>query len=174
MAESRDILIRKRLDEAEGYLLLDLPNRALELLNGRTDWGRMQFEALLFRGEAQSALKNYREALVSLERAGRLRPTDPRLAFNLGWCYKRTNRLAQAIDSLTRAVREHPGEPLLHYNLACYWSLAGNAAHAIRELAIALELGPELRKLIAGESDFEAIRGNPEFERVTKIHASSP
>ena len=49
----------------------------------------------------------------------------------LGWCYKRTNRLAQAIDSLERALREHPDEALLHYNLACYWSLAANGPKAL-------------------------------------------
>jgi hypothetical protein len=56
---------------------------------------------------------------------------------------------------------------LLHYNLACYWSLAGNPAKALDELAIALDLDPDLRALTAEESDFDQLRGNPEFERLT-------
>ncbi len=85
----------------------------------------------------------------------------------LGWCYKRTNRLAQAIDSLERALREHADEALLHYNLACYWSLAGNTARRrSRALGRALELDPDLRTLVADEPDFNQLRGNPEFERL--------
>jgi tetratricopeptide (TPR) repeat protein len=95
-----------------------------------------------------------------------LRPTDTRVALALGWCYKRTNRLAQAIDSLERALREHPDNALLHYNLACYWSLAGNSAKALDELLLALEFDAELRALIANEPDFHHLRGNPAFERL--------
>jgi len=158
--------IRKQLDEAEGYLMLDLPRRCLQILDSRPDWVNMQFEASLLRGEALRSLKHYREALRPLEVAAALRPADTRVALALGWCYKRTNRLAQAIDSLERALREHPDVPLLHYNLACYWSLAGNGSKALDELSAALELDPDLRSLIAQESDFNQLRGNPEFERL--------
>jgi len=158
--------IRKQLDEAEGYLMLDLPRRSLQILDSRPDWLTMQFEASFLKGEALRSLKHYREALRPLEVAARLRPTDIRVALALGWCYKRTNRLAQAIDSLDRSLREHPEEPLLHYNLACYWSLVGNGSKALDELSAALDLDPELRSLIAAESDFNQLRGNPEFERL--------
>ncbi len=158
--------IRKQLDEAEGYLMLDLPGRSLQILDGRRDWLHMQFESSFLRGEALRSLKHYREALRPLEVAAALRPADTRVALALGWCYKRTNRLAQALDSLDRAIREHPDEPLLHYNLACYWSLAGNGSKALGQLSAALELDPDLRSLIAQESDFNQLRGNPEFERL--------
>src|SRR5262249_15704804 len=155
----------KQLDEAEGYLMLDLPQRALQILDGRADWSEMQFEANVLKGEALQSMKHYREALRPLEVAAALRPSDVRVALALGWCYKRTNRLAQAIDSLDRALREHPEQSLLHYNLACYWSLAGNGSKALSELSIALGLDPDLRLLISDESDFNLLRGNPDFER---------
>jgi tetratricopeptide (TPR) repeat protein len=158
--------IRKKLDEAEGYLMLDLARRALEILESQQDWLSMQFEASLLKGEALRSLNRYRDALRPLEIAAALRPGDSRVALALGWCFKRTNRLAQAIDSLERALREHPDEALLHYNLACYWSLAANGAKALGELSAALDLDPDLRTLITHESDFDALRGNPEFERL--------
>jgi tetratricopeptide (TPR) repeat protein len=86
------------------------------------------------------------------------------VALALGWCYKRTNRLAQAIDALDAARRYDPENPLLHYNLACYWSLAGNSAKAIDELSFALKLDPKLRDQIADEPDFYKLRGNSSFE----------
>lgn len=159
--------IKRQLDEAEGYLMLELPDRALQILERRADWATMQFEASLLTGEALRSLGRYREALKPLEVAAGLRPSDVSVAIALGWCYKRTHRLAQAIDALERAERHNPDEPLLHYNLACYWSLAGNASKAIGELGTALALDPELRNLIADETDFDQLRGNPEFERLT-------
>lgn len=164
--------IVRRLSEAEGYLMLDLPRRALEILRSRDDWATMKFEASCLTGEALRALGRYREALTSLEVAASLRPGDLSVAIALGWCYKRTQRLAQAIDALERAVREHPGEALLHYNLACYWSLVGDPAQAVRSLAEAIDLEPRLRDWVAAESDFDPIRREAEFERVMAVKAT--
>ena len=163
---SRD-RIQRLLDEAEGYLILELPRRTHHIHESRPDWSTMQFEANLLKGEALRCLERYREALRPLEIAASLRPSDTRVALSLGWCYKRTNRLAQAIDSLERALREHPEHALLHYNLACYWSLAGNSPKALDALSMALELDADLRSLIAEESDFDHLRGDPEFDRLT-------
>jgi tetratricopeptide (TPR) repeat protein len=166
----RDRTIR-RLDEAEGFLMLDLPRRALEILQAQPDWATMQFEASFLTGEALRALGRFRDALRPLEQAAALRPDDVAVALALGWCYKRTFRLAQAIDALERACRKSPEEPLLHYNLACYWSLAQNPSRALDELAQALELEPELRERVDSECDFEPLRGNPEFERLVSQRA---
>jgi tetratricopeptide (TPR) repeat protein len=160
--------IKRQLDEAEGYLMLNLPQRALSILESRSDWATMQFEASFLTGEALRSLERYRDALKPLEVAAALRPAEVGVAIALGWCYKRTHRLAQAIDALERAGRHNPNASgLLHYNLACYWSLAANAPKALDELAVALDLEPDLRNLIPDESDFDLLRGNPEFERLT-------
>ena len=95
--------VRKQLHEAEGYLMLELPRHALAILESRPEWSGMQFEACFLKGEALRSLERYREALQPLETAASLRPGDTGVALALGWCYKRTNRLAQAIDALDRA-----------------------------------------------------------------------
>jgi tetratricopeptide (TPR) repeat protein len=164
--------IRKKLHEAEGYLMLELPRQALEILETRSEWETMQFEASFLRGEALRALQRHREAIPPLETAASLRPGDVGVALALGWCYKRTNRLAQAIDALDRALVHEPDNPLLHYNLACYWSLAGNAGRALAELRSALKLNPDLRTTIVGEPDFAKLRGLPEFDHL--VEGSAP
>ncbi len=166
--------VRKKLDEAEGYLMLDLPRRSLQILESQPDWLNMQFEACLLKGEALGSLNRYRDALRHLEVAAALRQGNSRVALALGWCYKRTNRLAQAIDSLERAIREHPDEALLHYNLACYWSLAANTPKALEALTLALELDPRLHALVTKEADFDSLRGDPKFERLVKGCAHQP
>jgi tetratricopeptide (TPR) repeat protein len=166
MSGSVDERIRRKLHESEGYLELDLPLHALRILGSRTDWPGLQFEACLIRGEALRRLDRHREAILPLETAANLRPSDSRVALALGWCYKRTNRLAQAIDALDRARKHHPDNALLHYNLACYWSLAGNAMRALDDLHSALELDPDLRTMLGEEPDFHHLRGDPEFDRL--------
>src|SRR4051812_47888138 len=59
---ARDRIVRG-LEEAEGSLMLDLPRRALEILQARPDWATMQFEASFLTGEALRELGRFREAL---------------------------------------------------------------------------------------------------------------
>ncbi len=159
--------IRRSLEEAEGYLMLGMPLRTLEILERRTDWATMQFEASLLNGEALRCLERYHEAAKSLEVAAALRPDQMMIAVPLAWCYKRTHRLAQAIAILERVRQSHPDEPLLHYNLACYWSLAGNRAKALESLAQSITLAPAyVSTMIEKESDFDPIRDDPEFQRL--------
>lgn len=160
--------IVRRLSQAEGYLMLDLPERALEILRARPDWATMRFEASFLTGEALRQLGRFREAIEPLEQAAALRAGHVGVAIALGWCYKRTHKLAQAIDALDRAANVEPDEPLLHYNLACYWSLAGNEARALAALAAAVELDPSLLARLEAEPDFDTIRGHPEFHRIAQ------
>lgn len=164
---------QRQLGAAEGYLELGMPQKAMEILQSRQDWATMPFEANFLTGQALRALGRHREALRPLETAAALRPGHFAVAMELGWCYKRTHRLAQAIDALERARPHHPQDPLLHYNLACYWSLAQNPSKALDELAVALALEPGLRGLIAEEADFEPLRDHPGFRRLTAGHAPS-
>jgi len=164
MSTTIPVRIRRQLDEAEGYLMLEMPRNALRILESRPDWPLMTFEASFLKGEALRCLNRHREALACLEEAAALRPDDVAVAPAQGWCYKRTNRLAEAVDALERASRQEPENALIHYNLACYWSVAGNAPRALEELATALRLKPEMRRLIADEDDFDRLRGDSAFE----------
>ena len=168
MSSSTPTRIRRQLEEAEGYLMLEMPSYALGILESRAEWPSMPFEANFLKGEALRCLDRYREALQALDVAAALRPDDIAVALAQGWCYKRTNRLAQAVDSLERAARHEPENALIHYNLACYWSLAANESKAVEELSLALRINPELRSLISDESDFNALRGNSTFERLMR------
>lgn len=173
MDENSPTRIHRMLDEAEGYLMLELPEHALRILESRDEWPRMAFEASFLKGEALRCLERHREALAELEIAAAMRPEDVGVALAQGWCYKRTNRLAEAVDALERAAKHDPNNALIHYNLACYWSLAENPARAVAELTTALSLDPELRRLIADESDFDPLRGGPAFERLARGPESS-
>ncbi len=168
MSTTSPTRIRRQLDEAEGYLMLEMPGYALRILESRGEWPLMTFEASFLKGEALRCLDRHREALACLEAAASLRPEDVSVAVAQGWCYKRTNRLAEAVDALERAARHEPDNALIRYNLACYWSLAANAVKALEELAAALRLRPEMRRMIADEADFDFLRGDSAFERLVR------
>ncbi len=157
-------------DEAEGYLLLGLPQQALEVLDrvgAQPAFHRTQFAFL--RGMALRDLSRFREAIEPLEQVVRDDRTNTAALLALGWCYKRMGELDRAIDALTRARRIDPEDPIIVYNLACYWSLARNKSLALRFLGQALDLDGNLRSLIPDESDFDPIRRDPDFQILVAI-----
>lgn len=152
--------------EAEGYLELGLPQRALDALAQLGDPAGFDTHGLYLWGEGLRAMDRYAEALVPLKEASERAPENLHVWIALGWCYKRTGQLHMAIDSLERALAEEPDEALVHYNLACYWSLAGNKDRALEFLTQALQIDPDYRRLIDAEPDFDPIRSDPEFQAI--------
>jgi Flp pilus assembly protein TadD len=155
-------------NEAEGYLELGLAQQALECLSRLGDPAAFEVHALYLWGEGLRTMERYFEALVPLERAAKAAPEDTRVRMALSWCYKRTGRLDLAIATLHEALVIEPAEPVLHYNLACYLSLAGQRGAALRSLTQALALDPAFGKLIDDETDFDALRSDPEFQALCR------
>lgn len=150
--------------EAEGYLELDMPKQALETLARLGAPSSFNAESLYLWGDALRALQRPLEALLPLERAAHMATKDIRIHLALAWCYKRTGRLDLAIDAVERALDIAPDESLLHYNLACYFSLSGRKRLAIEQLSQAFATDPVYRELVETESDFDPMRGDPEFQ----------
>jgi tetratricopeptide (TPR) repeat protein len=135
------ILLRRTIEEAEGYIELGMSEHALRSLQRRGALVHGNGRACYLMGETLRELSRYEEALLPLERSAALVPDDIHVLLALAWCYKRTGQLAKAIESLERAIQVDPSEGVLHYNLACYWSLARNRTLALKFLSQALEIG---------------------------------
>ena len=69
MAKQSDVFVMRKLKAAEGYLELDLPDRALEELNQIEDPGPYELQEKCLRGEALKAQKKYEEAAEWLQQA---------------------------------------------------------------------------------------------------------
>lgn len=169
MTARNRIKTQRILREAEGYLELEMPRFALDVLLRIDDPGTHHGRLLHLRGEALRALERYDEAIVSLGRAADLSPSDIHVWLALGWCHKRKGRLDLAIEALEHAQEVEPGEALIYYNLACYWSLAANKRHVLSLLSRALAIEPDYRDLIDGEPDFDPMRDDPDFQSLTNI-----
>jgi tetratricopeptide (TPR) repeat protein len=164
-------LLRRTLEEAEGYTELGMAEHALRALQHRGALVHGNGRACYMLGETLRELARYEDALLPLERSAALVPDDIHVYLALGWCYKRTGQLAKAIESLERAVAVDAGEAILHYNLACYWSLARNRKLALLYLSHALELDANFRDLIADEPDFNPLRHDAEFKLLVSGNA---
>ncbi len=165
MPGSKDrVRLNKLQREAEGYLELGLPQLALDSLTRLHGSSATCSSTLYLKGEALRALGRWEEALSVLQEVAVLEPENIHVWLALGWCQKRMGRLDLAVRSLRRALEADPAEAILHYNLACYLSLAGKKREALERLSRALTLDPHYRDLIDGESDFDPLRDDPDFQ----------
>jgi len=155
-----------RLREAEGYLELGLFERAMEVLDRLPEGDRECLEALLIRAEVLRHTGQYRSALEILERLAEKDPDNVGIRLAMGWCHKRIGRIDLACADLETAKQVDPHNALVLYNLACYYSLAGKKQEALTYLGEALRREPGLRTLIDTETDFDALRADPEFIRL--------
>lgn len=146
--------------------MLEMAEHALRELREIDDPDQVLFEANQLRGEALRMLARHDEALVSFSRAFAEKPNNVELLMSMAWCYKRTQQLPKAITAMEEAYRIAPKVPVILYNLSCYWSLAGNKAQALSWLGRALRMDQSLRRLIDDETDFDPLRGDPDFQLV--------
>jgi tetratricopeptide (TPR) repeat protein len=157
------------LDAAEGYLLLNLPRQALEELRRVGDPGVLVYEFHLVRAETHRALAQWSDALDDFRACYELQPKNLDVLMGLAWCYKRIDRLSQAIAVMLEAYRTHADVPVVLYNIACYYALDGQKQPALSWLGRALRKDRELLRLIPAETDFNAIRHDPDFHRLLEL-----
>lgn len=118
----------------------------------------------LVLGQALRLLKKYDLAVRPLLASIRRNPAQRQGWIALGWCLKRTGDVERAANVAAKAIAHHPDDAVFHYNLACYLALLQQPDLALSELIWALELKPQLRKRLANEPDFRAIRDNDTFQ----------
>ena len=161
--------LKRRMEAAQGYLMLDLPDRALKELNEIDDAGDQAFQFHLLRGEALRSKAEYRRGLDEFLTAHALQPTELSVLMGMAWCYKRVDRLDQSINTLRLAYESHSDVPVVLYNLACYYSLAGDKDQALSWLGRALRMDRNFMKLVPNETDFDPLRDDPDFAHLLEL-----
>ena len=161
--------MQRHLEAAQGYLLLKMPEQALEELEDVDDPVAVAFTWNLLRGEAYRERREFRAAIHAFQRAQAVQPDELEVLMGLAWCYKRTDQLTKSIEIMHQAYLSHRDEPLVLYNLACYYALAGNKDQALLWLGRALRMQPDLRRLIPDETDFDSLRDDADFQRLIDL-----
>jgi tetratricopeptide (TPR) repeat protein len=105
----------RRLQTAEGYLELNLPERARAELNAIEDQGPFEAAIALLEGEALKIEERYDEAVVPLKRAAIMipAPLNKRAWRSLSECYRQAGRLelAEIADLVVNTTEEQPAKP---------------------------------------------------------------
>ena len=174
MALNPRMLRERRLDAARGYLMLDMPDQALQELAAIEQPEKCAGEFHLLRGEALRNKKDYHAALAAYNRALAERPRNVTILMGMAWCHKRTGQLPRAIAAMEEAYRISPQEPIVLYNLACYYALDRNKAQALSWLGRAIRMQSSLRDLIPQETDFDPLRQDPDFQLIAGTREDAP
>ena len=162
----------RRIDAAEGYLMLEMPEQALREL--RVVEARVGSEDILhtsiarLRGEAYRLQRDYAEGVRQFLSAQSDAPEDLEVSIGLAWCLKRTDRLEEAIDVMMSAYQFHEDEPIVLYNLACYFALASNKVQSLSWLGRAIRMEGSLRDLVVDETDFDGLRHDADFQLIVR------
>jgi beta-lactamase regulating signal transducer with metallopeptidase domain/tetratricopeptide (TPR) repeat protein len=82
-----------------------------------------------------------------------------------GWDYYRNDRYVDAAAAFERAAGEQFRTGPSLYNAACSHALAGNRDEALATLKAAIAAGWDDFEHIAEDSDFDSLRGDPEFAK---------
>jgi beta-lactamase regulating signal transducer with metallopeptidase domain/tetratricopeptide (TPR) repeat protein len=82
-----------------------------------------------------------------------------------GWDYYRNDRYADAAAAFERAAGEQFRADVSLYNAACSHALAGHREQAVMTLKAAIAAGYDDYEHIAEDSDFDSLRGDPEFAK---------
>jgi tetratricopeptide (TPR) repeat protein len=174
MAVELSIRLRRALESAQGYLLLEMPDAALRELRIFQSLPQVTIAAEQLRGEAYRQKEEYEQALQHFERVVAAGESNLELLMSMAWCYKRIGRLDRAIEAMRAAYRDSPKEAIVLYNLACYLSLAGERDEALSWLGRAFRLDPKYRQLVASETDFDPIRNHPDFVQLMQLSEPKP
>jgi tetratricopeptide (TPR) repeat protein len=70
----------------------------------------MLFDYYLIKGQAQTKLGLYMQAIQSLEEGNKIYNSDTRLLNSLGFCYYKTVQNAKALDVLKASLRVNPDQ----------------------------------------------------------------
>src|SRR5438477_118566 len=113
-----------------------------------------------------------RRAIERAERELILHPEDPRPAYMGIAALIEMREGTRAREWIERALVIGADDPLTQYNVACGYTKLGDTEQALDLLERMLpNVGAEIRMWIQHDSDFDALRNNPRFQKLLEANA---
>ena len=123
-------------------------------------------DALRMKGDDPPARKAYGRAINLGERMLSVNPKDARTMSFVGLCEAKLGRFDRARRRAAAAMRLSPMDSLVFHRAAAIAALAGDSAAALDLTERAISHGAS-RSLIRDDEDFEKLRTDPRFIRLT-------
>jgi adenylate cyclase len=128
----------------------------------------------IYRSLGRDAEKDVaaRRAIERAERELILHPEDPRPAYMGIAALIEMREGTRAREWIERALVIGADDPLTQYNVACGYTKLGDTEQALDLLERMLpNVGAEIRMWIKHDSDFDALRNNPRFQKLLEANA---
>lgn len=157
-AQHSSPLDRRRLEAAEGYLILAMGTEAKAELDALSTAARQLPATLALRIELHQQAGEW---APMQELAGHLASMHPEQAqWWISWAYaaRRADSLESALAILERGKILHGAEAFVHFNLACYFAQLRRLPAARAALRQAIRLDPSCRQLARDEPDLAPLR----------------
>ena len=159
--EQDNILLRKRLEAAHGYLMLGMEQDARRELDG-LDEHRMQDSTekqVLTSLRLELALlgSQWREGEASARHMREWAPDEPQGFIHGAYCLHELGRTHEAVQLLLAGPQALRKMPLFFYNLACYHAVLGQRVQALASLNEAFQRDPGLRDVARTDPDLKGL-----------------
>jgi tetratricopeptide (TPR) repeat protein len=160
---------RRRIEEAEGYLELGLPQRAFAALENASAAAKAAFEWRDLAAKSLVGDGRYEEAVPQLYAALDLNPNAVPLLLALADCFKKTRQYSRAIETMRTAEKlcrrgsNADSHAAVSFGLSGCFALARRKGDMLHWLERALNEDGRLRKNLVSDPDFDEYRRDPDF-----------
>ncbi len=158
LPNSMDYLDRRRLEAAEGYLVLDMPGEAEAELDSLSEAARRLPAGLAMRLMLHQQRKQWAPMRDIACHLTSVHPEDAQWWISWAYAARRTESLTSALGILERARALHGAEAFIHFNLACYFAQLRRLPAARAALRQAIRLNAACRQMAREEPDLAPLR----------------
>ncbi len=160
--------LERIVDQADGWLELRCPERAVELLPPLLAEPAARACGLALRVRASARLGAFGAALDDIAELRALQPDDEWVDLTEAWCRRRHDDLEGAIRCVEQLIARDQRHDVAYFNLACYLALARDEDRAIDALSVACGLNPSNRALALDEPDLDGLRTDERFRQLVR------
>jgi len=126
-----------------------------------------QIDELYRTAQKLFADKNYASAGVNFKKVLAARPEYYPARLSFGVCLLKLGLHEKALEAFQTALQHNPNYAPTYYNLASYYAYRGDVDAAVSNLEKAIKLFPKIRAWIKDDRDFDAVRGDQRFKRLS-------
>jgi tetratricopeptide (TPR) repeat protein len=125
------------------------------------------------KGIALRQLGKLQEALAALERVIQLDSSNPEPLYVKGIVLQELGQHQEAVAAYSKAIALSPQWARPHLNRAAAYARLGQTEQSLTDLERAIELGPESRDAAVASPDFDSLRDNDKYRKLTNQTAAS-